>query len=143
MSDEKKSQGQVAAKAIEVVTRAGVAAVGAAVHPPAVGVALLAMLPNAVGLMLPKVFERQRAKVDVWWRTIIEQNVAEAAVRPELEVFLEREHAQDAVYASLRSLLDAGSQSAAVPLALLVREYVRADRPVDRFFHGPRTFFRS
>jgi hypothetical protein len=124
-----------ASKAIDVVGTGGRIAAGAAGVTGAAA-ALVLMLPSALKLALPKVLERKANETKQWWDWVTMVDAPDETVRAEIEAHLDNPDAQEAIYSSLKEVLDCTNSEVLKPLAMLTREYVREDKAPDAFFRG-------
>jgi hypothetical protein len=101
----------------------------------------VALLPGGLALATEAAARRFRARGERLYRTIIEEWARDSGKTPEevagrLEELKDDAAASDAIWRSVRALMDTPNSNAAVSLGVLTAEYLRDERPADAFFRG-------
>lgn len=149
MSEQSKEQPVISGKEITTtVVAVGAAAGQALVVSPAAAPTALAMAAVLVALFPPLVaaiseagIRRMRSRADRFFQTVVDTWAKDAdmtatEVTGLLEAHKEDPHVAEAIWRAVRSLMDAPSDHAAIPLGVLAADYTREKRQADAFFRG-------
>lgn len=106
-----------------------------------IAAALSQFVPFVAGLVFGVAWNAKKGSAERWWARILEDMAATEGTTVEeaeerLRARAEEPAVRDAIFRSLRALLDAVDDAATLPLARLVSDYQRSSTPPDPFFRG-------
>lgn len=156
MKNEKEQGSLLTAKDLVTTTAAaGAAAASAVAVSPtaasgvlALAAVLVAVFPPVLALMTEAGARRMKGRADRFFDTIVKEWARDEERTPEevagrLEDAKDDPNVADAIWRSVRGLMEAPNEAAAVPLGVLAAEYMRDKRAADAYFRGVVRVFQE
>lgn len=149
MTEQSKDEPIISGKEIAATVAAGGAAAGSALAlsptaaPTTLAMAavLVALFPPIVAAISEAGIRRMRSRADRFFQSVIDTwahdaDITSAEVAGVLEAHKDEPHVAEAIWRAVRSLMEAPSDHAAIPLGVLAADYAREKRAADAFFRG-------